>query len=529
MKTKEPEYKPLLFTTTMRNPGRMKSLLNILSKFNNQVLTNDLATKIMGEVIRYGLYRPMQSTAKIKASWGGQKISSSSQIGLELLSDKDIAYLLKENPQKHKESGFDRGWPSRFATVFDFPKELGLVFFNSNEKIEFSTLGFKLANSIKITTVEGSIQYTEIDPKAEQLVFMHALAKSQRQNPFVRVKNDNVPLILLLQVIQKLNNDPTFNNSGISVLELPLLIFWKNNDSEALYQRIKQLRNKFGYKPSNEVICDICVKEIMEGDFKKFTPKSIMNEYPDEYIRKMRLTGLISIRGGGRFLDINSNEQEKVDYILLKYSTYKKYNTEREYFDFMATVDELLIKDNSIKPTISSSNKLLTKWVNIYKWETLKLELKILETKKLSSDPVLRLLSNPCRLEFLTSIAIKSKLPNVIVIPNYPCDDEGIPTSTAGGGKGDIECKENGKGILIEVTMAEGRTQTMMEVWPIGRHLETFKATYAAAMCHFIAPSLYPDTIKQIEYLEYKDKLKIKPHKITEFLKFLEDSQTLFA
>ncbi len=58
----------------------------------------------------------------------------------------------------------------------------------------------------------------------------------------------------------------------------------------------------------------------MNGEFKKFKPKSVMVDYPDEFIRKMRLTGLISLRGGGRFIDINKNEQEKVDYILKNYS-----------------------------------------------------------------------------------------------------------------------------------------------------------------------------------------------------------------
>jgi len=68
------------------------------------------------------------------------------------------------------------------------------------------------------------------------------MAKSQRKNPFVRVLNDNIPLILLLQTI--------------------------------------------------------------------------------DFIRKMRITGLISIRGAGRFIDINSNEKETVDYILKTYTNY---------------------------------------------------------------------------------------------------------------------------------------------------------------------------------------------------------------
>jgi hypothetical protein len=57
-------------------------------------------------------------------------------------------------------------------------------------------------------------------------------------------------------------------------------------------------------------------------------------------------------------------------------------------------------------------------------------------------------------LEFITSLAIKSKLPKVIIIPNYPCDDEGIPTSIVVGGKGYIECIEENNGILVGVTMS---------------------------------------------------------------------------
>jgi len=48
----------------------------------------------------------------------------------------------------------------------------------------------------------------------------------------------------------------------------------------------------------------------------------------------------------------------------------------------------------------------------------------ILAQKKLSKDDLLKYLANPVRLEFLTSLAVKSRFPNVKVIPNYPCDDE---------------------------------------------------------------------------------------------------------
>ena len=45
----------------------------------------------------------------------------------------------------------------------------------------------------------------------------------------------------------------------------------------------------------------------------------------DKYIRKMRMTGLLSLRGNGRFLDINEFEKDTASYVANNYSKYKKY------------------------------------------------------------------------------------------------------------------------------------------------------------------------------------------------------------
>jgi len=128
-------------------------------------------------------------------------------------------------------------------------------------------------------------------------------------------------------------------------------------------------------------------------------------------------------------------------------------------------------------------------------------------------------------------LAVKSKFPNIKVIPNYPIDDEGLPTSTAGGveNKGDIECYENVNGVLIEVTMSEGRTQTMMEVWPITRHLEEFGKQTKNSMCYFIAPSIFRDSVRQIKFVKKEDNLFISPKTIEEFLEHLDSSDVLYT
>lgn len=500
-------YKPLLFTTTLRNPERLKWFLGVLKEYDGQILNDELAEKIAGEIIRIGLYRPTKLTNIAK-----EKIKNK-----EPLTDKEVSRVLKDNPQNHKEVGFNKGWPSRFDTWFKMAKELGFVFYRNGEKIRFSEIGLRLVDSER--------------PEFEQQAFLNAFVKYQSNNPFRRVLNENNPLILLLGVIRKLNADKGFNSVGISKLELPLVIYWKDNDIDKLYLRVKRLRKDFGYSPSWEVITDICRNEIMQGKDIIRSDKSIMVDYPDEFIRKMRLTGLISLRGGGRFVDINKNEQKKVDYILKKYSKYKKYDTEKDYFEYISTIDKNLISFESKRVTIIEKDKYLIKWVRVYSWEQIKLELLNLAKKHLTKDDILKYLSSPVRLEFLIALAVKSKFPHIKVIPNYPVDDEGIPTSTAGGvgDKGDIECYEDLNGILIEVTMSEGRTQTVMEVWPIARHLEKFSKNMKKSMCYFIAPTIFKDSIRQIEFVKEKENLFISPKTIEEFLKHLDKSRVLYT
>ena len=522
-----PEYKPLLYTTTMRNPERLKYMLFILAKFKGQILDDDLATKIVGETIRYGLYRPMKQSEAIKLKWSTTPNGVFSEY---VLTDNEVDYMILNNPQQHKEAGFAKGFPSRFATIYDLQKELGLAYFTPQKPILISELGEHLLKSVEVSVSGDEIIYEVVNPEYEQQVFLQAMAKSQRKNPFVRVLNDNIPLLLLLQTIKLLNTDPKQNGAGISRRELPLLIFWKDNNAKALYDRIVKLRKDFGYNPSDEVIIDICINEIMDGNYKKFDPKSVMVDYPDEFVRKMRITGLISLRGAGRFVDINKNELEKVEYVLKQYSDYQHFISEVAYFDHIAKLDRNLIQIKSKTVTATNAEKLLVNWLSQYKWESIKKELSILASNGTSKDSVLKLIAAPTRLEFLTALAIKSRIPNVRVLPNYSCDDEGLPTSTAGGNKGDIECFEQKNGILVEVTMATGRQQTIMEVWPIERHLTDFQKE-RNAQCVFIAPSIFNDSLRQIQFVSYQSNgtKEIRPYTINDFVEYLEKTQKLYS
>jgi len=77
--------------------------------------------------------------------------------------------------------------------------------------------------------------------------------------------------------------------------------------------------------------------------------------------------------------------------------------------------------------------------------------------------------------------------------------------------------------------MSEGRIQTVMEIWPIARHLEEFSKNSENSMCYFIAPSIFKDSERQIEFVKEKNNLFILPKTIEEFLKHIAGREILYC
>ena len=501
MSKRKSNYKPLLFTTTMRNPERLKDFLKVFSQYDNEVLTIEIIEKVAKELIKKGLYQPTRVSPEVKKKWE-QEIE---------LSDFETTQIFNDNPQSHKEAGFDKGWASRFDTWFKLAKELGFVYYYQNEKIEFSESAKMLLDKEK--------------PENEQMVFANAFAKYKRNNPFRRVLNNNTPLVLLLQVIQLLNNDKDFNGAGISRIEIPILLCWQNHNASLLYKKIKRLRKNFGYSPSSETILDICYSLI---DDTKRDDTSILVDYPDDFIRKMRLTGLITLRGAGSFIDINTKEIETVNYILQTYSTEKQFETEKEFYNYISTLDfDLITKLSVYVAPVRTSNKDIEKWAKYYKWEKIKLEMLNLSQNKSSKDDILKIIERPLRLEFLTALAIQCKLPKVTIIPNFLSDDEGLPTSFASGGNPDIVCHENQDTVLVEVTLLTGTQQHIRESFSIQRHLEEFKTKNKNSYSIFVSPKCFIDTCRNAAYIKFQYDLDVKILDVDLFVNQLENQNTL--
>ena len=275
-------------------------------------------------------------------------------------------------------------------------------------------------------------------------------------------------------------------------MEIPLFLCWPNGDDIALYEYIKELRKKFRYSYSDEFIYDCCLTLLhaTEKDKKYFKLSKICKESVDEYIRKMRMTGLLSLRGNGRFLDANKFKKDKIDYIIENYPTEKEFAKKYTKEDILTEL--LLISVN----------------------------------KKESKDPIFRFINAPARLEFLTSIALKQWFEEMDVNPQYPYDDEGLPTSTAGGGIADIVCHELGHDELVEVTLMRGRSdQVNNEIIPIARHQREAKKQNPNTFSIFLAPVIHEDTIEAAAWQKHRSNIDIYEFDIPKFIGLLKSDK----
>ena len=469
-------------------------------------MTSAVIHKVVKNLIREKEYTPMivQRTPELKV------IQNSFD---DYFTDEQLEFIVKMSPQKHKEKGFDYGWDSRFDTWYKMLKEFGFVKYAMNEPIQITSTGHMIVDA-----------YLE-EPRNEkkiQTVFLNALMKYQTNNPLRKTLNDNAPLPLLLRVIKYFHEDSEENNAGLYRGELPILICWQDNDAQAVYRYIKNIRKLRGFNYSEEFIYERCLSILGSNNRNYLKMEKICREAVDEYIRKMRMTGLLSLRGNGRFLDINSFEKDTVEYVIKHYSIYPRFDTEYDYINYMGTIDSEIVQlEDQSKPDFSDVRKrTLYRYAREMSKELVRKELLAVCARRESTDKILRYINAPTRLEFLTSIALVQNFSGLDVNPNYSVDDEGLPTFTASGGYADIECYDLDCDSYFEVTLMCGRSdQVNNEIIPISRHLrEAKKKRREESFSVFVAPTIHPDAIEAAEWQKKKYEVDILTFNIDEFI-----------
>jgi hypothetical protein len=509
------KFKPLSFSTTIRNPERIPKFLACILPYENEILTSEIIHEIVKMLIREKEYRPryILENDELKAIYKDSD---------KTYSDKQIETIIKYSPQKHKEAGFKSGWDSRFDTWYKMLKELGFIKYKMGAPIQITETGHMLIDDFN----DSSSNSTKT-----RLVFLNALMKYQTNNPLRKISNENAPLPLLLNVLKYFKEDEEETDAGIARQELPILICWTNNDAKAAYLYIKNMRKEVGFKYSDEYIYDKCLSILGNNNKKYLKMSKICHESVDEYIRKMRMTNLVSLRGNGRFLDINSFEWATVNYIIENYTDYLKYEDEDTYIEYMCTIDSKLFKFDAPQQSNSADvkQKTLYKYASTLSTDVVQKELKLLCKKQESTNELFRFIPPATRLEFLTSIVLVQCFKSLDVKPNYAVDDEGLPTFTAGGGLADIECTSKDYTGYVEVTLQCSKVnQVNNEIIPISRHLLEAKQNHEQPMFTILlAPNIHSDTKEAADWQRYKYGADIRTVAMPEFLDTIHNNKDI--
>lgn len=523
MKKNKNEYqKPLSFSTTIRNPWRIPEFIDCLIEYEGMKLDSNIIREITYNMFQkkiiFTIYQKnnpsLWNKYQNELSYTPKELEDiyyNSADGKLLKAEKLGIKFTGKLP--HKEAGFDHGWASRFDTRFKLIMELGFVTYEMDKEIVISKSGRLLHEAWK-----------KNDNERIQNLFLNAFVNYTSDNPYKKTTQKINPLVFFLKLIKELESNGY--NNGISKIELPLLICWKNSDYKSLAKKIIEIRKKYAYTVSEEIIYEICIDLLRSRDKttdqlkNEFKFRKITKEAVDDFIRKMRITGIISLRGNGRFLDINKEENEKVEYILETYD-YCKYSNKKEYIDAITSIDnKLIINSNSANKDLATIRQRKLKEIsNEMTFKKISNELLKLANGTETQDILLKYINRPTRLEFLTAVYLQKKFTDCIITPNYSVDDEGIPKFTASGGKADIECIDKNHNSLFEVTLlCDKQGQTVNEIVPIRRHLLSTLEMNEQSFSVFIAPRIHPDTIEMVEWYKHKDNINILPFTINNFI-----------
>lgn len=570
---KKNRRKPISFDTTLRNPSRIPQFISILKNYEGKIIDNELALELEAEIISQKIFEPTEKTLGTYIKQSDNKFSfladdqskeapkKVKQIFKEWQSGDPgsvdlgkIIYLLKNTTTFHKERGWKGGWESRIHTQFNFLNELGLVKVIKNKKIAISDNANLMIHEYK----NGHPKSEEYDESYEQSAFLNAFSKYQINNPFRSntIKVNFFPLVL--NVIKYV--DEKYDRHGISRQDLPFIIAWGNNNYEALGDYIMEFREKFKYNTSSYEVYEYAInllddttsnttlkkasKEFIEQKKSDYKYEKIMFETPDEVIRKLRLTMLISLKGAGYFIDINKNETDKINHVVSRYVANIDFKKDVDkYFKYMGKIDNKLIFHTNVNETKGekeAKEKAIEEWANKRDWNYLKDEMIISVEKHPSNDSTLKYVKDSARLEFLSAIVIKKALPGLKVIANYKADDQGIPFNTASGERGnhvgaDIDVFENKVHATIEPTLSKQRSiQVEHEIPSIRTHvLKTQKKdkkdekSYDEWFSLFIASNISRDVGTSVAVTKCITKVEIYPWEIRDFIEFSKSVKSI--
>lgn len=480
-------YKQMAFETAVRNPERYKKILYAISPFINKILNKETLLQVVSSMYLNGI---------VKSE--GVEISENSTI--ESIKNAVVSV----NSTRRADGGFPQGFQSRFWTYVRTLSEMGFVFAQYEQPLQFSEIALNLIKD-------------EID---EQEAFSIQAIKYNRRSPYRNVSNDFNYFKFILEVLKQ--------RPRISYEQFIISTFSNDGNVKDFLKIIDE--NTFGSPTEVEAFLRTKYGTTLKG-------QTILRDYPDVVLRVLIITGFVSIQFRGKVfiyrnianddyindlisvnVELTNNEKENPSLHFAKLETYnkqllqivKKHRIElieKDGFEYVQKVSEI------IKLYELNEEKIVESIGNI-------------GTSK-NIIPAFKYIAEPLKLEFYLSLILALKYGNEFAIrPNYKADYIGLPISHAPGNTGDIEVYSNNLYWLIEVTLIRNKTQQLnSETTSVVRHfLEDNKINkYLSKYLSFVAPFIHQDTKEFYDYSIVRHKIKdqsfnLKSYSISEFI-----------
>lgn len=522
-------YKAYSINTTIRNPRRNEDFLKPLIDFEQAIFDSAAKFEYYKTLIKNGTYKFSNLPIEIKQKY----------LRGEELSPREIEELIKSNPQATSDQG-------RVTTQIRSLKDQGLIKFDGTKnkyKIAITSLGRDLLEHNK----SGFDIYTKA------MIAMH-WGSTSRDTAY----NKAIPFLNTLFVIRKVKQlwkEIEDKENGISIIEFGCFVLtMKDCDYERAANEIINYRKKFRYNINEDYLKNYIFDKLglLKIDFN-----SLIVDYTDDVFRKFEMTGLITKRGNGRFIDININEIAKIESIYDYYSNYKwlEFENNDQYYSYIDSIKlpweenieiqnkiiaskllEIDYKIDSTKTFEEISNdidrlyyqKIFQNQDYEYSDEFLINELLMLSENN-DSDSSFDSISQPVRLEWLIALLISNKFGNEGVNSNLIYDIDGIPISHAPGGMADIEIYKGKNHFLFEVTMIRNKNQQInSETTSIARHLKEYQEkNNVTASAVLIAPYIHYDTCRYYKYEANSGNLNMAPITINTFNSVISKSSSI--
>lgn len=551
-------------TTTTRNPFRLRSQLEVLSReCVGHRWDRSAQVKFQVLLIQHRLYGYGEDngfSAQFLNGLSNEHKAIFTNFEHQLTYSEALAIFESKNYQDPSMRG---------RQSFNPHKKLGFVYLDDGNTLRLTELG----------------EYFLSDEYDLPEIFFKSFLKWQIPNPDSRDYSvgdgyDIKPFVGVLHLIDKVNSkwEELGNQSkGLSknefILFAPTLVNF--NDIEFYANKIIDLRTRQRGKTKREQT------EIYNNYSRQFATEFLntnevtkinkllgnLRDYGDNAIRYFRFTNLLYIRGGGFYVDLEPRRSTEIK-MLLDYDNGSsvEFDSLEDYQRFLADISrpELpweaqnkypeiiaeLVADIQAKESelsVSSSipsntfgttsdgfkkylrllrayrRELQEKDVHRYAQDVTNLEecISALEDIYGSED-------RPVLLEKLAALGLHALNDAINIKPNYPVGDDNQPTFTAPANVPDIECFYENANSICEVTMLTSRDQYYNEGQPVMRHLRDFESSNSEkpSYCLFIAPSIHRDTINTYWYAVKYDyegrKQKIIPLTIGNYITILK-------